>query len=97
MTDRLYEIYKPTKNNKASICHWELEFEFITKEQCQKFINLYMELEIPVSFSYTTSMGDSGTSDRHIILVENGIWANNLKILAEILDKVDYNANWDTD
>lgn len=87
-----YETGKPTIRNRASVCNWELTFRFYTKDQCVDFITEYMKSEIPISFSYNHATCDSLTLDEHIITIEDGVWANNLKLVSEILVELDYNS-----
>jgi len=89
------EINKPypkgqpinTKSRMASICGWRLTIEFKTRHQCLKFINLWLtEHETLTEISY-----EDCDDDQHFITIKGGIWANNLKHLAELLILCDYN------
>ena len=83
--------YKPTwGNSRASICHWNLQFKFHTKEQCQKFIDLLMKEEIEYHFEYWYEMGDSTTPPDHWVSIKDQAWAKNLSRVAKLLEKVDY-------
>lgn len=75
--------------NRASICNWNLTFRFYTKEQCQRFIKKFMKLEIPVSFSYYTRLGENGPTE-HVIEITDFSWASNLTIVAKMLESVDH-------
>lgn len=81
------ELYRPTIGGRASICDWELEFFFLTKEQIQKFINLLMAEELSYDFEYEKVLDDKST--RYYITVR-GNWANSLIRVAELVKEVDY-------
>jgi hypothetical protein len=78
---------KPPVNGRASICTWELEFYFLSKEQIRKFINLLMNDEIDFDFEYEKILDE--TSTLHYIRI-SGSWANNLARIAEMAAEVDY-------
>lgn len=88
--------YKPTVNGRASICHWELQFYFLTKEQCQNFITKFMAWDIPVNYSYREEEIWDRNSDparrevRYTVEIEDMSWANNLTFVAKMLEEVDY-------
>jgi hypothetical protein len=83
-----YPSGQPCDNYRASICSWELEFSFLTREQCLKFINLWLtEFLPPTKITY-----QENSDDTHSVLIENGGWAHNLTRLAELLELCDYNA-----
>lgn len=83
--------YQPTwGNSRASICHWNLQFRFHTKEQCQKFIDLLMKEEIDYHFEYWYEMGDSVTPPNYWVSIEDHSWAKNLTRVSKLLEKVDY-------
>lgn len=85
------KLYQPTVRNSASICNWNLSFRFYTREQTQKFINLYLD-EFPSAdnISYTLVAGDSVTKDEHWVSIEHMPWANNLTKVGKLLEKCDY-------
>lgn len=86
--------YRPTwGRSHASICHWDLQFRFYLKEQCQKFIDLLMKEEIDYHFEYRYEMGDSSTPPEYWVEIHDMSWARNLKRVAELLEQVDY--DWD--
>ena len=79
------------RGNKASVCHWDLMFYFLTKEQCITFINEYLStVEYPAPVRYEHEAGDSLTPDKHIVHIEDGAWADNLAEVAQMIRKVDY-------
>lgn len=83
--------YRPTwGRSTASICHWDLQFRFHTKEQCQKFITLLMNEDIEYHFEYYYNMGDSSTAPEYWIEIHDMSWAKNLARIAELLEQVDY-------
>ena len=83
--------YQPTVGGHASICNWSLEFKFLTREQCQKFINLYLdEFGFADNIKYEMVAGDSITRSEHWVTLENVIWANNLTRVGKLLEKCDY-------
>lgn len=85
------KLYQPTVRNCASICNWNLSFRFYTREQAQKFINLYLnEFESADNISYTLIAGDSLTKDEHWVNIEHMSWANNLTRVGKLLEKCDY-------
>ncbi len=89
MSDK--ELYQPTVRGQASICHFDLSFKFLTREQCQNFINLYLdEFEYADNIRYQMIIGDSLTKNEHWVYVEDGSWASNLKRIAELLIECDY-------
>ena len=84
------ETYKPTVRGSASICTWTLNFRFLTREQCVKFINLYLaEFEYASNVEYEMIVGDSLTKDEHWVSIE-GSWANNLTKVGQLLEQCDY-------
>ena len=81
--------YKPTVNNRASICEFDLKIRFLTKEQCQKFINAYLEtVEYPCDMRYTRR--DDAVLVEHIVSITGGQWAKNLAQIAALLEQVDF-------
>ena len=83
--------YRPTWGNKrASICHWNLQFHFHTKEQCQKFIALLMQEELDYHFEYWYEMGDSTNPPKYWVSIDDHPWANSLVRVATLLKQVDY-------
>ena len=85
------ELYQPVVRGAASICHFDLSFRFLTREQCQNFINLYLdEFEYADNIRYQMVPGDSITKNEHWIYIEDGVWATNLKRIAELLVECDY-------
>lgn len=85
------QLYQPTwGNSRASICHWDLQFRFHTKEQCQKFINLLMDEDLDYHFEYYYNMGDSVTPPEYWIEFHDIAWAKTLARIAELLVQVDY-------
>lgn len=83
--------YQPTVRGSASVCTWTLEFKFLTREQCQKFIGLYLdEFEYATNIKYEMTVGDSFTKNEHYITIEHGSWANNLTRVGKLLEKCDY-------
>lgn len=88
---KLKELYKPSVRNRASICSWTLEFKFLTREQCLKFINLYLnEIDYSDNVSYRAVRGDSVILDEHYVTIENMTWAGNLTKVGKLLEKCDY-------
>lgn len=79
--------YKPTKNGRASICTWELEFYYRTEEQIRDFVNLLIQDEIFFDFECEKVLDSS--EELYYITVK-GSWANNLVRVAEMAEKVDY-------
>ena len=77
----------PVVGGKASICQWELEFYFLSKQQIRDFIELLLKDEIDFNFEYTKELDN--TRERHYITVKSS-WANNLVRVAEMAKKVDY-------
>lgn len=89
------EPYQPTVRGRASICTWDLEFKFLTREQCKKFINLYLdEFEWSDNIKYEMVVGDSMTKDEHWVTIENSSWANNLTRVGKLLEKCDYQSEF---
>lgn len=83
--------YTPTVRGSASICAWNLEFKFLTREQCQKFIKLYLdEFEYADNIKYEMIVGDSLVKDEHWVTIEDSRWAHNLTQVGRLLEKCDY-------
>jgi hypothetical protein len=89
MMGKKKELYQPVVGTRASICHWDLEFSFLTKEQCKKFIDEYMKIDMPIEFAYKQVNRDSFDPTLHIVKL-NSTWADNLTDVAKILEKCDY-------
>ena len=85
------ESYQPVVRGSASICTWNLEFRFLTREQCQKFINLYLEeFAYANNIKYEMVVGDSVVKDEHWVTIESMSWANNLTKVGKLLERCDY-------
>lgn len=85
------QTYKPTVRGRASICEWTLEFKFLTREQCLKFINLYLkDFDHAHNIKYDYIIGDSVTIGEHWVTIEDVSWANNLTRVGKLLEKCDY-------
>lgn len=87
--------YYDASKTRASVCHWDLTFRFLNKEQCLKFISKYLEMT-----DYTLSLGyhaypSEENPNRMIysVTIEDMVWANNLAIVAELLKEVDHEMN----
>jgi hypothetical protein len=78
---------KPTVNNRASICNWELNFSFRTKAQICQFVELLLEDEVDFYFEYRKELDE--TSELHLITV-TGCWANNLVRVSKMAEEADY-------
>lgn len=85
------KLYQPVVRGSASVCTWSLEFKFLTREQCKKFINLFLdEFEFANNIKYDKITGDSITKDEHWVTIEDFSWANNLTRVGKLLEKCDY-------
>jgi hypothetical protein len=73
---------------QASVCKWDLEFQFKEEIQVKEFFRILMEQEnLIYDFSCETGLTDS--SQLHTVTI-SGSWANNLSAIAKILETVDY-------
>lgn len=91
MSKKPKQPYQPVVRGSASICAWNLEFKFLTREQCQKFINLYLdEFEYADNIKYQLIVGDSITKNEHWVAIEDSRWAYNLTRVGKLLEKCDY-------
>lgn len=71
---------------KASVCTWDLQFSFSTREQCMSFINELLETsDIPWNVSY-----EQREDKLHVVEIDGMSWANNLTFVARILERVDH-------
>lgn len=85
------KLYQPVVRGRASICNWNLEFRFLTREQCIKFINLYLnEFDYADNIQYKMICGDSLTANQYWVTIEESAWANNLTAVGKLLEKCDY-------
>lgn len=85
------ETYRPVVRGRASICTWSLEFRFLTREQCVKFINLYLaDFDYADNIKYEYIVGDSITQGEHWVTIEEVSWANNLTRVGQLLEQCDY-------
>lgn len=84
------QAYQPTRNGRASICHWDLQFRFHTKEQCERFIAALMAEDIDYNFSYEHEMNDSFNPPVYQVSINDMPWAKNLTTVAKLLENVDY-------
>jgi hypothetical protein len=84
------QMHGPIVRGKASICNWELYFEFLDKNQCTRFIAKFMDLDQLCKIQYYVESGDSLNPDKHCVHIEDGCWAYNLTTIAKILEEVDY-------
>lgn len=75
----------------ASICHWDLRFSFLTKDQCMEFINELSKTDLQINFSCSEELGMEGKERRFVIELHDMVWAHNLTIVAKILQTIDYN------
>jgi len=84
---RKHRIFmNPSVTGKASVCTWDLTFTFRTREQCTSFINELLETsDIPWNVSY-----EQKDNNVHVVDIVEMSWANNLKYVAEILQRVDH-------
>ena len=84
--------YGPVMHGRASICTWNLRFRFYDKNQCAKFIEKFMTLEVAGAdnITYECVRGDSLIPEEHWVDIEGGLWAANLTTLAKLLEEVDY-------
>jgi hypothetical protein len=79
-----------TVGNRASVCNSTLTVEFLTHEQCKRFISAMMETEAfnTTNFQFDTVKDDNET--KYTVSVYEIIWANNLSILGKLLESVDF-------
>ena len=76
-------------NGKASVCTWRVQVKFLSADQCLKFITTMMKDFDPIpDFTFENNPETEG----FIITIGEYSWANNLKILAEMLEDVDFSA-----
>ena len=76
------------EDGRASVCEWELSFNFKTKEQCQNFINALMKETITYDFEFKDVSEYPKTL---YLVVVTSSWAHNLVHVAKLLEEVDYN------
>lgn len=91
------EDYKPVVGGRASICQWELQFYFITKEQTEKFIHKLLEWNMPIDFNYRVEdvvLQDDAfgrkNERRYVVELNSMCWAKNLTEIGAMLEEVDY-------
>jgi hypothetical protein len=80
----------PVVNGRASICTWNLSFRFYDKNQCARFMQKFMELEVTGTNNIKYELVHTDTIDEHWIIFEDGSWANNLTRISKLLEDVDY-------
>lgn len=94
MAKKYYKPGEPTTRNRASIADWQLSVTFLTKEQCRLFIDEVMKLDFNIDLEYDHVEGDSQVVTTHTVTLGMS-WANNLTMIAKILEKYDYNTKFD--
>lgn len=89
---KLMNDNKPVVGGRASICNWDLQFSFRTREQCKKFIDRLFELDMHMvpEFDYTEDHNDGTNSQMFHVSIHSMPWAHNLVTIAKILEEVDY-------
>lgn len=75
------------KDEMTSVCHWELYFEFKTKEQCKKFFNALFETDLIVKIEYEEIMEEKDTIFKGFV---SSYWAHSLTTVAKLLEDVDH-------
>jgi hypothetical protein len=80
--------YRPIVNGRASICHWSLTASFLLKEQATKAVERILAMDVDCPVSYCKELTEK--SERHLVIIEDMSWANNLVAVAEILRECDW-------
>lgn len=88
---KFFEKSHPTYRNRACIIHSELKLTFLHKVQCDEFVKELMMTEEYPNFSVDTNCGDSLTMTEYVVTLHDIPWAKNLKWIAELAEKYDYN------
>jgi hypothetical protein len=78
--------YTPS-GTRASLLEWELNIRFKNRDQMKEFIKFLIEEENYYNFETHSDLLDSSTE--YVLNVECS-WANNLKRISELLEKVDF-------
>ena len=81
---RAYE----TLGGKPSICHWDVEFRFKNREQCQTFVNAILQWDVFVDFRVQQDRSPGILV--FTVRVLDVPWAENLVTLAQMAEKVDW-------
>ena len=92
MSKKYFKKGSPVVRGKASVVQWDLETRFYCKVQMKKIIRLLLKEEIDYNVEIDFKEGDSTTLTVYIVNIYDGCWANNLKTISKLLEKVDYNA-----
>lgn len=85
---------KPVVNGRASICQWELQLMFRSRDQTQSFITLLLKDEVDYDFSFVKELDE--TSEFYVLTVV-GKWANNLARVSRLAEQVDYRLSLEED
>jgi hypothetical protein len=82
------QFYSAT--HKASICHWDLCFRFLHKDQIEFFIKRLLEWDHETSFEYRVEYDQEDHTPIYELQINDFPWADNLAALARILQECDY-------
>lgn len=82
---------KWTTRNRASVITSSIEITVLMKEQLEAAVKWCIERDI--DFSWETVMGDSIEPNKYILAIDGLPWANNLGMLATILEESDYGSD----
>ena len=74
------------KNNKASVCNWDLTVRFLIKEQMNEFVKMLIDAELDYNFEYERKDNDGP----YELTIYNFHWAKNIIAVGEMLEKVDH-------
>lgn len=88
---KFFKSGQPVVRNRASIVHSALAVTFLSKEQCDGFVTALLAQEEYPNLSIETNVGDSITHTQYIVTLQDICWANNLRRIAELLERYDYN------
>ena len=77
-----------TRGGRASICHWDLTFQFLLKEQAIEAMNKIFTLEYDLNVSYIVNCGVQPQT--YTVTISDMCWAVTLTEVAKILESVDW-------
>ena len=80
--------YQPKVNGVPSVSRWYLQFRFLTKEQCSKFIELLLKSDMDFNFEFNFQKVNDGYV--YWVKISESIHVKSLKKITKLLEKVDY-------
>lgn len=86
-----FDAGHPIVRNRACVIYSDVTLRFLSKEQCNFFINDLIQLDFCPEFKYYERPGESIAPTIYVVKLFDVCWAKNLTEISLLLQDCDYN------